>query len=47
MKIIKIQERKKDKVVTIPATMYNIVGDAEYLKCTADEHGIHYSPVVA
>ena len=47
MKIVKIQARKHDKVVTIPTEMHRIVGNAEYLKCTADEHGLHYLPVVA
>jgi hypothetical protein len=45
MTIVKVQERKKDKIVTIPASMYPVLEDAEYLKCTKDENGIHYSPV--
>ena len=45
MTIVKVQERKKDKIVTIPASMYSVLEDAEYLKCTKDENGIHYSPV--
>jgi hypothetical protein len=46
MTIVKVQERKKeDKIVTIPSCMYQVLGDAEYLKCTIDETGIHYSPI--
>ena len=47
MKIVKIQARVKDKITTIPSTMHHIVGDAEYLKCTVDEKGLHYTPVEA
>ena len=47
MKIVKIQERMNDKVITIPAAMHDAVKGAEYLKCVADESGIHYSPLEA
>ena len=47
MKLVKIQSRANDKVVTIPAALHDAVGDAEYLKCTADENGLHYTPLEA
>ena len=47
MKIVKIQVRSFDKVVSIPKAMYPILENAEYLACTVDEHGLHYTPVEA
>jgi len=47
MIIVKIQERKKDKIISIPYTMHHLLGEAGYLKCTADEYGIHYAPLEA
>ena len=47
MKMVKIQKRDHDKIVSIPTAMYRIIGDAEYMKCTMDEHGLHYTPVEA
>lgn len=45
MRIVKIQERLNDKVITIPVAMHDAVKGAEYLICTSDEKGIHYVPM--
>ena len=45
MKLLKIQDRERDTIVSIPAEMRRTLGNAEYLKCSIDEHGIHYVPV--
>ena len=47
MRVVKIQERLKDKVITIPVAMHDAIKGAEYLVCTADENGIHYAPMEA
>jgi len=47
MDIIKIQRRATDTVIGIPATVKKNFETAEYLICTADEHGLHYTPVEA
>ena len=45
MKIIKVQKRPRDKIVTLPADMCQMFDEFEYMKCTVDEFGIHYSPL--
>ncbi len=47
MNLVKIQSRPNDKVITIPAALHDAVKGAEYLKCTADENGLHYTPLEA
>lgn len=47
MKIVKVQTRKNDKVVSVPIAMHPAIGDAEYMKCSVDEHGLHYTPLEA
>lgn len=47
MKLVKIQSRENDKVITIPVALHDAVRGAEYLKCTANEHGLHYTPLEA
>ena len=47
MKILKIQKRSSDVVVTIPCDMYPVIEGAEYMKCKEDGHGsIILTPVV-
>ena len=46
MRVVRLQDRRHDTILTVPAVMRNQVADAEYFKCTIDEKGIHYAPVV-
>ena len=47
MKMLKIQKRRTDVVVTIPSEMYSVIEGAEYMKCKEDGHGnIVLTPVV-
>ena len=45
MNIVKIQNRKKDTIITIPSGMLPVLGNAEYMNYKADEKGLHYTPV--
>lgn len=48
MKLIKIQDRERDSIVSIPAPMRRTLGNAEYLKCSIDGKGtISYTPLEA
>ncbi|MCK5138270.1 MAG: hypothetical protein KAQ85_00370 [Thermodesulfovibrionia bacterium] len=45
--ILKIQNRRADKVVTIPRSMYPIIDGAKYMKIVEDGQGnIVMTPVV-
>lgn len=47
MKMLKIQKRRTDVVVTIPCEMYPVIEGAEYMKCREDGLGnIVLTPVV-
>jgi hypothetical protein len=46
MRVVRLQERRHDTILTVPAVMRDQVADAEYFKCTVDEKGIHYAPVM-
>ena len=45
MKVVKIQTRDHDKMLTILYEMYEVIQNAEYVKCTADGKGLHFLPL--
>lgn len=45
MNIVKIQRSNSNFVVSVPKNARHMFDDIEYMKCTIDENGIHYSPI--
>lgn len=41
-KIIKLQKRHSDIVVSIPVEAHKELRDIDYMQCHIDEDGIHY-----
>lgn len=41
-KIVKLQRRSSDIVVSIPVEAHKELKDIDYLQCHIDEDGIHY-----
>ena len=41
-KVVRLQKRHSDIVVSIPAMAHTELKDVEYMKCHIDENGIHY-----
>jgi len=41
-KIVKLQKRSTDFVVSIPAMVHEELKEVEYMQCHVDETGIHY-----
>ena len=46
MKIVKVQKRQNDTILTVPATMERLLDGIEYMKCTEVENGILYTKVI-
>ncbi len=44
-KIVKLQKRHSDIVVSIPVEAHQELADIDYLQCHVDETGIHYKKV--
>jgi hypothetical protein len=42
-RIVKLQKRKSDYIVSIPAMAHQELKETEYMKCSVDEDGIHYT----
>ena len=42
-KVVKLQRRSSDIVVSIPAMAHRELKDVEYMQCMINENGIHYS----
>ena len=47
MFVVKLQDRKKDSIIGVPAKIRRMFENTEYMACTVDETGIHYKPVEA
>lgn len=41
-KIVKLQRRSSDIVVSIPVEAHQELKDIDYMQCMIDENGIHY-----
>jgi hypothetical protein len=41
-KIVKLQRRASDFIVSIPAIAHKELENIDYLQCNVDEDGIHY-----
>lgn len=42
-KIVRLQRRRSDFVVSIPVEAHQELKDIDYMQCTFDENGIHYT----
>lgn len=44
-KILKIQKYDSHRAISIPSSMSSLIEGVDYMKCTLDENGLHYTPV--
>lgn len=44
-KIVKLQRRSSDIVISIPVEAHKELRDIDYLQCNIDDNGIHYTKV--
>ena len=45
VKIVKVQRKSNGIYIKVPASIEHALDCVEYVSCTADEHGVHYSPI--
>lgn len=44
-KVVKVQKGPSHMAVGIPASMVEAIDGADYMQCSIDENGLHYTPV--